>query len=643
MSNKSTPSSVRATGPSEAPAPPRNGRFSLGVLSGASVSSLVLAGLAAVLARAVPQLQHSPGLALAQRDLLTFGSLPPAAAAAALTWVLRTGRSGRLLEEFASLLGLAWLSLSLLLTLAHTLLFPHASFLRFGPLEAWGAASVGLLLPGLVRLIRGGNVAAAQGSEEDSVTTRAIIDASCREVVLTWYVSAVFWLVAGSLLALLASYKMHSPYFLGDARWLTFGRVRPAHLNTMVYGWGSMAAIGTTFWLQGRLSRIRLPYRSLLVVAAIYWNAVVAIGTYQVLAGESTGIEWLEFPPLPATALTLVFALLFLTSLRMLVSRRSGHIYVSHWYLFGSVFWFPFLYLAAMVAMHVAPVGGTVKGVANWWFAHNVLGLWLTPTGLASAYYLIPKIIGRPIHSYYLSLVGFWSLALFYNWAGSHHLIGGPVPGWVVTLGVVGSIMMFIPVITVAINHHLTMVGHFSVLRTSPSLRFVVFGAMSYTVVSVQGSLLALRSLNQTTHFTHYTIAHAHLGVYAFFTMIMFGSIYYILPRVSGREWWSARLIRVHFWACAVGIAIYFVALTWGGYFQGRMMAVPENSHLAVVRYTLPYLQARSWAGSLMTIGHLSFAWLLVKTLLQPRTNPRPNVAARPNTLARADAGGATP
>ena len=121
----------------------------------------------------------------------------------------------------------------------------------------------------------------------------------------------------------------------------------------------------------------------------------------------------------------------------------------------------------------------------NWWFAHNVLGLWLTPIGLASAYFFIPKVIGRPVHSYHLSLLGFWSLALFYNWAGTHHLIGGPLPAWVITVGIVGSLMMFVPVITVAINHHLTMVGNFHYLKTSPTLRFVVFGAMSYTVVTV--------------------------------------------------------------------------------------------------------------------------------------------------------------
>lgn len=596
---------------------PQTGRFLLTSLLAVSLLSATGAVLALVLRSFVPAWEEAGLLAIIEQDTLMLGFVPLAAGALTLMMLLRRGRIMAFAQEAALLLGVTWFCLSALVTLAHALLFPQVA-LTLIPNEYLGAAGAGLLMPVIVHLLTKGPKAKA-ATFADSVTTRASIDASCQKVVLTWYVSAVAWLVLGSLLALAASIKMHSPYFLGDARWLTFGRVRPAHLNTMIYGWASMAAIGTSFWLQGRLSRIRLPYRELLIVAAIYWNAVVAVGTYQILAGSSSGVEWLEFPPLPAMALTVVFVLLFVTSLRMLVSRRSGHIYVSSWYLFGSFFWFPFLYLAATMAIYVAPTGGTVKAVANWWFAHNVLGLWLTPTGLASAYYLIPKILGRPIHSYYLSLIGFWSLALFYNWAGSHHLIGGPVPGWVVTLGVVGSIMMIIPVITVAINHHLTMVGHFSLLRTSPSLRFVVFGAMSYTVVSLQGSLLALRSLNVTTHFTHYTIAHAHLGVYAFFTMIMFGSMYYIVPRVSGREWWSARLIRIHFWSCAVGVALYFVSLTWAGYNQGRQMAVPEISHLAIVKYTLPYLQARSWAGMLMTLGHLSFALVLFKTLTGPK------------------------
>src|SRR5262249_5230185 len=198
-------------------------------------------------------------------------------------------------------------------------------------------------------------------------------------------------------------------------------------------------------------------------------------------------------------------------------------------YLFGAVFWFPWLYTVANLLLLYEPVRGVVQASVNWWYGHNVLGLWFTPIGLAAAYYLIPKVIGRPIYSYYLSIIGFWALALFYSWAGAHHLIGGPLPAWLITVSVVGSVMMFIPVGVVALNHHMTMVGHFDALRYSPTLRFVVLGAMSYTAVSVQGSFEALRTMNEVVHFTHYTIAHAHLGLYAFFTMIMFGSMYYIV------------------------------------------------------------------------------------------------------------------
>jgi cytochrome c oxidase cbb3-type subunit 1 len=303
------------------------------------------------------------------------------------------------------------------------------------------------------------------------------------------------------------------------------------------------------------------------------------------------------------------------------------HIYVSQWYLFGATIWFPFLYLAAAILVQLPVATGVMKATANWWFAHNVLGLWLTPIGLASAYYLIPKVLGRPIHSYYLSILGFWTLAIFYNWAGTHHLVGGPLPAWLVTVGIVGSMMMFVPVATVAINHHFTVVGRFGVLATSPTLRFTVFGAMSYTLVSVQGSLTSLRMVNEVTHFTHYTIAHAHLGVYAFYTMVIFGAMYYILPRLVDQEWISSRLIRVHFWCSAVGLIIYWAGLTFGGVWQGVMMNDPDVPFLDIVGKMIPFLWSRSLAGVLMTVGHVAFgisvwhmlrrngAWLVGPTL----------------------------
>jgi cytochrome c oxidase cbb3-type subunit I len=242
-------------------------------------------------------------------------------------------------------------------------------------------------------------------------------------------------------------------------------------------------------------------------------------------------------------------------------------------------------------------------------------------------------VLGKPIHSYYLSVLGFWSLALFYNWAGVHHLIGGPVPAWVISAGIVASLMMVIPVVVTAVNHHFTMIGSFGQLKYSPTLRFIVFGAVNYTLVSLMGSAMAIRSFNEIVHFTHFTVAHAHHGMYAFFTMVMFGSIYYMMPRLVRREWPSAVLISVHFWSAAIGITAYVVALAIGGLVQGyEMIAVDAKGELLhpafldIVRDTIPYLMSRSLSGILIAVGHIAFAvnfaWMLLQKKSAVETPP---------------------
>jgi cytochrome c oxidase cbb3-type subunit 1 len=451
---------------------------------------------------------------------------------------------------------------------------------------------------------------------ERSRRQRIEIDRSFRSPAMSWLAGALFWLLFGSALALAASIKLHDPEFLANNPWLTFGRVRPAHLNTMVYGWLSAASVPVGLWMLGRLCRAPLRYGWTLHIAAMLWNIGNFVGALGILSGRSTSIEWLEYPGDAAPWLLVGFAIVMWHGVDMLRRRAPGHIYVSQWYLFAALFWFPLLYITAQVLLIWKPVAAIAQGPVNWWFAHNVLGLWFTPVGLASAYYLIPKVIGRPIHSYYLSAIGFWSLAFFYAWNGMHHLIGGPYPAWLISTSIVASVMMLVPVFTVAVNHHLTMVGHFSALRWSPTLRFVVFGAMSYTAVSLQGSMTAIRSVNRVVHFTHYTVAHAHLGMYAFATMVMFGSIYYMVPRVIGREWPSAALIRVHFWGCAIGVLFYWGALTVGGIEQGFNLQNASMPFLDVVAKTLPYLRMRTWAGVLMTIGHVAFAISLIRVLI---------------------------
>jgi cytochrome c oxidase cbb3-type subunit 1 len=188
-----------------------------------------------------------------------------------------------------------------------------------------------------------------------------------------------------------------------------------------------------------------------------------------------------------------------------------------------------------------------------------------------------------------------------------------------ITVSIVASVMMLIPVITVAINHHMTMWGHFHKLRYSPTLRFIVVGAMCYTLTSLQGVASALRSVSEVTHFTHHTIAHAHLGMYGFFTMVMFGSMYYILPRITLREWPSQSLISAHFWGAFIGLILYVVPLSYGGVLQGLAMNNPEIPFIKVVAGTLPYLQLRTVAGLILAGGHVAFlaniVWMLCRVL----------------------------
>lgn len=441
-------------------------------------------------------------------------------------------------------------------------------------------------------------------SPED-IEARHIADTSSREPVLAFLRWAIVWLVVGSLFGLTASLKLTFPDWLSSSAPLTFGRIRPLHLNLVIYGWGSMAAIAVALWMIPRLAKRPLVYPRVAVWGFRIWNVGLILGVLALAAGWTDGVEWLEFPWQIDALFVIGGGMAGVPIIATLVTSKVPHTYVSSWYLGAAFLWFPILFVVANVpGVHF----GVEHATVNWWFAHNVLGLWLTPIGLACAYYFIPKVLGRPIHSYALSMVGFWSLALFYSQVGTHHLIGGPVPTWLVTLAIVHSIMMVVPVVSVAINHHSTMIGRFGTLRHSPTLRFVVLGAMMYTLTSIEGSIEALRAVNRITHFTHFTVAHAHMGLYGFVSFALFGAIYFLLPRLIEREWPYPNLIRAHFWASFLGIVVYVVGLSIGGILQGLAMVDSQRGFLESMLVTIPWLHARTIGGTLMTIGHLVFA-----------------------------------
>lgn len=446
---------------------------------------------------------------------------------------------------------------------------------------------------------------ADQSMTAEDADSRVRADRSTSLVVGVCLTLAVIWLVLASFAGLISSIKLHSPDWWVQFEWLTFGRIRPIHLNLIGYGWCSLAGIGVAIWMIPRLLKTELVGAQYALLGGALWSIGVTAGIVAIATGHSDGLEWLEFPWQIDILLVVGGALVGFPLWLTLLQRKVKHLYVSVWYIAAGLLWFPILFLVAnWPGLHF----GVQEATMNWWFGHNVLGLWFTPLGLAASYYFIPKVLGKPIHSYNLSLLGFWSLAFFYSQVGGHHLIGGPVPSWLVTISIVQSMMMIIPVFAVAVNQHMTVLGNFRALNHSPTLRFIVLGAMMYTAASVQGSLEALRAVNAVTHFTHYTVAHAHLGLYGFFTMVMFGSIYFIMPRVMNWEWPYPKLISLHFWLVLVGFGVYFIWLTIGGWFQGLAMLDENTTFMQSVALTLPYLEARSIGGALMTLGHLVFA-----------------------------------
>ncbi len=445
---------------------------------------------------------------------------------------------------------------------------------------------------------------------------RALIDASTRVPVLMFYTSAIIWLLAGTVLYGLTSVKLHSPDFLSSFSFLSWGRIRPASFDIMIYGWGSMVGIGTATWLMARLCRTTVRYPLLIVAGGIFWNFGVLVGVLATLLGANTGYSWLEFPPYAATILLVAYSLIVSWAVLMFMFRRGHTIYITQWYLIGAFLWFPWIYLAAQTMLFIVPVQGVMQDVVAWWFANNLLFLWFGSLGLGTAYYMIPKVIGRPVYSYHLAAIGFWTFALFASWTGMQRLIDGPLPAWMITASIAALILAVIPVATVSLNLHMTMRGYFQLMRYSPTLRFTVFGGIAYTVFSLFGVLISLRSSARVLHFTEASEAFTNLGLYAFFSMIMFGSMYYILPRLVGREWRYSTLIKLHFWGSVYGIGLMTLMLCAGGVAQGFGMDNPTLPFTESTQAVMPYLIGRTIGGILVTGAHFIFAYHFVLMLL---------------------------
>ncbi len=446
---------------------------------------------------------------------------------------------------------------------------------------------------------------------------RAGIDKSLRHPVMFFMTSGAAWLAVSIILGLIGSVKMHSPGFLDGAGWTGYGRINPAHINALVYGWGFQAAFAAIIWLMARLSRQECRSAGTILVAGHLWNFGVSLGILGILGGYGSGMPWMEFPAFAWPVLLVSYFLIVIWSFIQFRVRSTEHVYITQWYLLGAMLWFPWIYLTAHTLLFVLP-GHPVMGAAiNAWYRFGLLFLFFTPVAIGTAYYLAPKVTGRVVHSYALAKLGFWSLAIIGPWAGMQKLMGAPVPYFLPYAGAAATALFFIPAITSAFNIVKTVISSPHTMEQSPSLRFMLAGIVGLVVMGAASVALNLPSSSlPLTQFSLSGYGYEILALYGFFSLVMFGAIYFIVPRVTRREWLSRRLIKIHFFFSIYGIiTIAFVAL-FGGLQQGLGQENwKEPWEDAAIRAT-PYAVATTIAWCFILFSnvffflHLTLMWL---------------------------------
>ncbi|MBI2496704.1 MAG: cbb3-type cytochrome c oxidase subunit I [Opitutae bacterium] len=425
--------------------------------------------------------------------------------------------------------------------------------------------------------------------------------------MLAFYASALFWLILGGALELAAAIQLHTPAFLATCEWFTHGRLAPAAQNALVYGWGFNAAFGFGLWLMARLSATTLRHGGWLFVAAKFWNVGVFLGVAGILAGYSTSFELLEMPRFVTFLLLAAYALVGVWAVTTFSIRNTENVFASQWYLFGAAFWFPWLYAIAQVMLFHAPVRGVLQPVVHAWYVQGLYGLWFVPVALAAGYYLLPKILGRPIAHYYLAPLAFWWLAVASAFAGGSRLIGAPVPVWIPTLGTVANFMLVVPVVLIALNLFGTLSGRYAALSGSMTLRFTFVSLLGFVVASALNLAFSLRGFAETAQFTLLAGLRDWLVFYACFSTAMFGAAYFILPRLTLREWRSPALVKIHLGATVLGVGLLTVGLAWAGWHQGRLLNDPAVPFTAVSQAMISWFAFRTGGLALLLTGHLAF------------------------------------
>ena len=466
-----------------------------------------------------------------------------------------------------------------------------------------------------------------------------------KSLVTAWARWSMVWLTLFPLVGILVSIQFHNPEFLGGISWFTFGRLRAVHLEGVLFGSFTTAFIALLYYFAPRLCGTPLYKAEWGWWLLWLWNGFLILGSLTLFMGYTSGVEYAEFAwPINIMRYVVVGGIA-VQVVGTIMRRRAARFYVSLWYALAASVWTLLNLPLGGFMLPYGPLDGVNSAAVHGLYMHNLVGLWITPAGLATIYYFLPLSAKNALYSHKLSILGFWTLALFYPFNGTHHYLYSPIPHWAQTVAVVHSIWMIIPVVTVIINFFGTMMGRWGTVlggggADNYAAKFLMIGVVYYFLGSVQGSIEPLHRFQQLTHFNDFVVGHAHLTVFGAMIMWMVGGLYYVWPRLSGRKLWSDRLASWHLWLTVTGFTSMVLGLTIQGFIQGAML---ENGADFVdsVKEMVPWWVVRTIVGTIMDVALGLMAFNLYKTARQgekisyedrePLAPARPPVVATPN------------
>jgi len=459
-----------------------------------------------------------------------------------------------------------------------------------------------------------------------------------RGLILKWLYWGLFWLMFTPSIGVTISTLFNYPEYLGTSEYLTFGRLRPMHVNGVIFGAFSTLFIALCYYLLPRLCGVRIWKEAWGHWLVWVWNLGLVAGMVSLVLGFNQGLEAGEFPFLIDVV---IFAVIGITTVQFLMTisqRRQPQLYVAAWYLIGAFVWTVMNLILGTFILPFA-ITGINSAAFHGLFIHYIVGLWITPAGYVLIYYFLPASVKNPIYSHKLSLIGFWSLALFYPFVGIHHYLYSPIADWAETLAIITSMLLIVPVWTVLQNFFGTMVGRWQNFGQNLPAKFLIMGSLMYLAGCFQGSTEALRLIQQPTHFSDFVISHSHLTVFGTFVVWAIAGTVYVVPKLMERPLWSFTLGNWSFWLITFGISLMGLDLTMAGLQQGySLMAGTEwLDSLVAIR---PYWLVRTVAGISMDIGMSLLVYNLMRTVLAARATER---AAQPIPGGAVAAEGARP